>query len=163
MRILFGFLAVYFLTVVQTSICPLLEIYQVTPDLLLLMPAFIVVSSNSPYRFLWGGWIGLIHDLITPGPLGLAMFAFALAGYLITRIQPQLYSQHSLIRFGMISLTIGISIALLTALRILFQDYHYPWAHWPGLVAGVTLYTSTLSVPLILLTAKSKHPHLSTF
>ena len=63
----------------------------------------------------------------------------------------------------MLSLAIGISIALLTALRILFQDYRYPWAHWPGLVAGITLYTSILSVPLILLTAKSKHPRLSTF
>lgn len=138
----------YLAVVLQTSLCPLIRIHDAAPNLLALEALAVAMVSSSPYAFLWAGWIGLLHDMASADRMGVAMFWFALVGYLVGRVRGQVYTEGFLVRTGVVlagsSLIAG---GLVASTRILGPTGFA----WEGLLAqslGVGGYTAAVAIPI---------------
>jgi len=157
-KVVLAFSATYLALVFQTTLCPLIRISGAAPDLLALAALVIVLLSSSPYAFLWAGWIGLLHDLASTGRIGVAMFWFAVAGYLMVRIRDHVFTETLLMRWVACVLGSFVAVAGLVATRRLLGDTSAAWATILTHTIRVTLYTGLVAVPFFALLAKRSKP-----
>lgn len=161
MRALLLVLATYLITVLQCTVCPSLQIGHASPDLLALQAHALVLMSSSPYRFLWAGWLGLLHDLVSPGRLGIAMLAFALSGYLLGKLYRQMYPRHLIIQSLLLLFGVGLGLGVLACLRVLLGESSAAWSELASAVGGAAAYTTALAIPGLLFFKKRCKPTIA--
>ena len=153
-----AFSATYLALVFQTTLCPLIRISGAAPDLLALVALVIVLISSSPYAFLWAGWIGLLHDLASTVRIGVAMFWFAVAGYLMVRIRDHVFTESLLTRWIACVLGSFVAVAGLVATRRLFGDTN---AAWGTILAHTIRVAQCVAVPFFALLGRRFKPNLA--
>jgi rod shape-determining protein MreD len=149
-KVVLALAATYLALVFQTTVCPLIRLGGASPDLLALVALTIVLLSASPYAFLWAGWVGLLHDLASTGRIGVAMFWFAVAGYLITRFRDHVYAETLPARTLACVLGSFVAVAGLVATRRLLGDTGADWATCVSHSIRVAVYTGLVAVPLFV-------------
>ncbi|MEN8191656.1 MAG: rod shape-determining protein MreD [Bacteroidota bacterium] len=70
-----------FLTLFQLTVIPLISIYNVVPDLLLILVVIYSLKYGQLKGTVFGFLVGLFFDLFSGGLLGSAMFSKTLAGF----------------------------------------------------------------------------------
>ena len=158
MRIFLMVVLSYLALVLQTTVGPSLRIAGAGADLLALEAHAVVLLSNSPYSFLWAGWIGLVHDLSSAGTLGPGMFWFTLSGFLLGKLRQQVYTHHPLVQSLLILLGVGLSLSLLTATRLLLGETGVAWRELYKAVGGGALYTAVVALPLLTIAGRWHKP-----
>jgi len=150
---------VYAVAVVQTSLADAIRVGHVTPDLMALLAVVWVLVDPGRRAFLAAGAIGLAADLISPGPLGVGMASFLLAGYGVARLRTRRDLEHVVAQV----LCVGAATSVLATGQAIGS-----WL--PGHTAvplgtllvralGVGLYTAGVSVPLLLVIGWIREPH----
>ncbi len=143
--------AVWLAAVFQTTVSPAMAIRQVGPDGLALLASLVLAILPADRRALWlAAGIGLVADLISPGPLGVATFSFFLAAFAVGTLQNKLAAQGIAVRLlltaGFASLAaLGIALAYSLA-----GETSLGFAPMLSRVLGVGLYTAALSFPIYL-------------
>lgn len=150
--------ATYLALVFQTTLCPLIRIKGVSPDLLALAAMATVLGSRSPYAFLWAGWIGLLHDLASTGRIGVAMFWFALAGYAVTRLRDHVDTGNLLPRAIACLLGSFVAVTGLVATRRVLGDTSAAWDTILAHTVQVAVYTAAVALPFLILLRGRMNP-----
>lgn len=149
MRLAFIGAVTYLAVVVQTTVCPSLRVAGATADLLILEALAVVLLSSSPYSFLWAGWLGLIHDLLSAGPIGLCMLWLSVWGYLIARLRRQMYVEHAATQVLVILLGASLTLGTLAATEVLLEGTNGTWTQWGTATVGGGLYTGVVAWPVL--------------
>lgn len=151
LRVCLTLVAVYVLAVVQTAVCPLLHLETRTPDPLAFLAALMAWFGASPYRFMWCGLVGLVHDVVGVGRLGPAMVWFAVVGYLLLRTRRVLYRDHFLLQLlAAAAGTAAIELGLF-AIRRLLGDSATAWHEIGPASVMVAVYSLAGGWPLVLI------------
>ncbi|MFW6124825.1 MAG: rod shape-determining protein MreD [Pirellulales bacterium] len=151
MRILLILAVTYVAVVLQIGLCPWLRIADAAPDMLALEALAVVLIASSPYGFMWAAWIGLLHDLVSAGSLGVAMFWFAAVGYAVQRVRDHFYLANSLARAGVVAAGTAVAVAGVVVTQRLLGQTPLEWRAMPLYSAGVGLYTAAVALPIFLL------------
>lgn len=145
-------LAAFFALVLQLAVADRLAIFDVRPDLTVLVVVLLGMRRGPMVGTLVGFFVGLIQDLLVPATLGMNSLAKCILGYLSGRLGQNL------------ALPTLLLYAPLFALAVLFHDLIYLLAYTkldPGrflrifLVQSLptALYTAVLGVVLLALAA----------
>lgn len=154
MRVLMLVAVTYVAVVVQTSVCPSLEVGGATADVLVLEALAVVLLSASPYSFLWAGWLGLLHDLVSPGQLGPCMFWLTVAGYLVVRVRRQLYTEQVLVQAALVALGTSVVLGGVGATRVWLGEASGEWSALIAAAGGGAVYTGVLAWPVFFVAGR---------
>lgn len=139
----------YLAVVFQTTVCPSLRVAGATADVLVFEALAVVVLSSSPYSFLWAGWIGLLHDLVSTGPIGPCMFWLTVTGYLVARLRQQLFTEHVLAQSLIVLLGTAVTLAGSSATRLLLGEASGALPEIGAAVCGSAVYTALAACPVL--------------
>ena len=156
---------IYATAVLDTALADAVHVGHVGPDLLALLAVTWLLFNPGRRTFLTAGAIGLAADLISPGRLGLGMASFLLVGYVLTRVRTRLTLDHLLFQLPTVYLTTTLLAATLATGRFLLGETPVPLSTLLLRATGVGLYTTAVSLPLLLThgwlrkPSASKHPY----
>ncbi len=141
---------VYLAAVLQSALGPRWEVAGAVPNLLVLVAFVFVAVSQNQYALAIVAAIGIVGDLNSPGPIGMEIALFAVAGYGVLWLRQRLVIDHfpgrlAIIWFAATLITIceGIVVRFTTIsplpLGLLVQR---------SLLVG--LYTMAAAVPVLM-------------
>lgn len=96
-RAIIIFLAFFISLILQTTILPLLQVWGIVPDLLLILIVFNALFSNYLVGGLIGFLVGFLQDLLTGRFLGLCAFSGLVAGWLVGEIEGKFFKENPLV------------------------------------------------------------------
>lgn len=102
MRRLFIVLAFIIVLILQTTILPLMRIWGIMPDLLLVLVIFTALFYGSLTGGVVGFAAGLLQDLIGGPYLGLGALSYFLTGYLIGYLESRVNKDNILATFSLV-------------------------------------------------------------
>ncbi len=144
-------LAVYIAAVVETSLPAALEVHHVVPDLFALAAIVWQLTAGGSRGFVIAAAIGLAYDLTSNGPLGLGMGLFALAGYGIALIRVRLDLHHLALRLTVVAAATALVALGEAAVWHVLGETTLPWTTLAVRAATVGVYTTAISLPLLML------------
>ncbi len=152
LRLLIPILIAIPLVVLQQTLIPMVSVYGIVPDLVLILLVFYSVRNGQIFGTLLGFGLGIIMDLSSGGVLGSAMFAKTLSGF----VAGYFYNENNVIentssyRFVMILFLCSIidsffySVFGVKELELSFFSLFMEAAILPA------TYTALIGLPLIL-------------
>jgi len=157
-RSLLLLVAAYAAAVIDTSLGDLMRIGCIAPDLLTLTAIVWLLTTEGRTALVGAGIVALFGDLIAPGKPGLGAACMLLVGYAVMRARIALPSNHLAVQ--LISVLIATTAwALATAvLGRLVGQITLAWADIPGRCFGVALYTTGISVPVLMIAGWIREP-----
>lgn len=156
-RHLFYILLALILLIVQSVLAPYLAIFSVTPEFLMILGVWIVLSEGQLTGILYGFAIGLLYDLLTFQPLGTDALARMTALFLVgffadeTKTQKNLYS-FSFFLFLFFGATIhALLLQILSQLTLQPEIFQWLLTH----ALSRALYTAFFAIfPWLLITRR---------
>jgi len=89
---------VFFISLIlQTTVLPLLQVWGIMPDLLLVLIVFNALFSNYVIGGLTGFLVGFLQDLLTGRFLGLCAFSGMVAGWLVGELEGKFFKENPLV------------------------------------------------------------------
>ena len=131
---------------IQTTVLPHLTLFQVVPDLLLVVVICIGLLEGPSAGSLAGFSAGLLRDLLLNSPTGLSALAYLSVGYAVGVIRP--YVQSSSVGVPLAGVFVGSAVgsAFYIALSLLLGVPAEPLGRLTQVVLLTALY-NTLLVP----------------
>jgi rod shape-determining protein MreD len=160
MRFLILLPFIYVAGVLETSLGDVLQVGHVGPDLMALLAVVWVIWVPGPGAFLAAGIIGLASDFCTPGRLGLAMAAFLVAGYLLTRLGSRLPLRRIVLQVPTVFVSVTALALTLGVGYWLLGDSSSSLGTLSLRALGVGIYTAGLSVPVVMILSWTRKPRL---
>lgn len=71
------------LAILQITIIPLVSVFDVIPDLLIILLVFYTIQFGQMFGTVYGFLIGLLFDLLSGGLLGASMFSKTFTGFVV--------------------------------------------------------------------------------
>lgn len=142
---------VYAALLADTVAAPYLAIGGVSPDWSALVVIAWMLHARAPYTVLVSGLAGLLVDLAAAERVGPGVVAFALTGYLLSRLAPLLRMRSLVVETavaGGATFAIG---GILTATALLTGRLDVGLGHCAVHLVGVAAYTSLVAVPLLMI------------
>jgi rod shape-determining protein MreD len=134
----------------QLTVPPLVSIYGVKPNLMLLTVLVIGLRWQEPFQFVYAALAGMALDVFSHGILGIYGLSFFGIYFLARLTGSSLYENNML--FGSLSV-LGLSVAegLISVTLLNFLDSDSPWFYWMFTsVLPTALYNGLVS-PLVFL------------
>jgi rod shape-determining protein MreD len=154
--------AAWLAAVFQTTVAPAMTVRQVSPDALALLAGLWLSAGPLERRSVWvAAALGFASDLISPGPLGVGMFAYFLAAHGVLAVRGKLSADSIALR---LLLTAGFATAAALVIAMLYTlsgDAGLSAATLIARVIGVGLYTAALGLPLAMILSWLPTPALS--
>jgi rod shape-determining protein MreD len=143
--------AIYAASVLQTAGSDAIRVGEVAPDLLALLAAIWLVTACAKRGFAAAALSGLASDLIAPGPLGLGMTCFLLAGYGLVRLRTKVELHGSLAQAAVVWGAVTLMATGVAVAGWLAGAASVPLATVLARALGVGIYTGGLAWPLLML------------
>jgi rod shape-determining protein MreD len=117
-KILKPLLVTFLLVILGSSLYPYLEIYNTSPNLILILVLIFSILRDYKKNLFWIIFGGLFLDIFSfENPLGLSIFGLLLAGYLASFLRQNIFQKISLSSISLI----GVSVILVYKLFIIFS------------------------------------------
>jgi len=158
MRLVFLLAIVYTAAVLETSLADAVSVGYVAPDLLALVAVMWVLLAPGRRTFLAAGLIGLAADLISPGRVGLGMASFLLVGYALTWLRMKFRCGHIVWQVPAVYAATTLLAVSLAAGRWLLGETAVPLSTLLARAAGVGIYTTGVSLPLLMIIGWLREP-----
>jgi len=159
MRYLLLIITVYLAAVIDTTVVDAVRVGHLTPDLLSMVALIWLLTASGPGAFLAAGVIGLLGDLVGPGPAGLGMAGMLLIGYAVMRLRA---------RFLLENLPAQLAVIWIggTVFTLLLATGHWtsgatcqPRFALLGRALGAGFYTAGVSLPVLMVVGWIGEPY----
>ena len=146
----YRYFVLYFLVlfVLQFSFLPLISIYGIVPDLLVLVTVSYAFLRGSAWGALVGFVLGLVQDLSVGSFFGLHAFTLTLIGLFFGRFSDRVFKEQF---FLPITASVAATLAkyLISALIIYLLGYHFnPLIHMGGVLFILIIFQLVFAYPI---------------
>ena len=146
----YKFFVLFFLGlfVLQFSFLPLISIYGIVPDLLLLVTVSLAFLRGSAWGSLIGFSLGLMEDLSVGSFFGLHAFTLTLIGLFFGRFSDRVFKEQF---FLPITASVAATFAkyLISALIVYLLGYHFnPFLHMGRVLLILLLFQLIFAYPI---------------
>ena len=158
MRLLLLIAILYGAAVFETSLADVIRVGHVAPDLMALLAVIWLLLTPGRRTFLVAGAIGLAADMIAPGRVGVGTACFLLIGFALTRLRAKLDVEHLVWQVPVVSVSVTMLAAGLATGRWVSGETAIPLSTLLVRAVGVGVYTTGVSVPLLMLIGWLREP-----
>lgn len=151
-------LVIYAVAVAETVWLDALSIGAVAPDLMALAAIVLAVSLATPYALVAAAMVGLAADLLTSGPLGAGMAAYALAAFALSCAGGSIARQNIVGLAVLVWPVVSIEVALVAVWQAVCGEPLPPPVDVIRRAFGVGAYTALVSLPVWMVRSWIREP-----
>lgn len=150
---------VYLAAVIETSLNDLLDVATAAPDWLALVAVAMVLALSDRYAFVAAAGIGLVSDLLAPGPLGPGMASFAIVSFAAGRWKTKFRYEHAAHHVAVTWVAVTLTSLAMASVAWLAGGTNAAPSTLMLRALGVGVYTAGVAVPVFMLLGWTGVPH----